>query len=68
MPAFTFEKITPQTKRGTAPIAKNQPKARTAKRRGLIVQMLDRFVEARIKRDLRDKRGAPPRGESRTSD
>ena len=66
MPAFTFEKITP-AKRGAAPIAKNQ-KARTAKRRGLIVQMLDRFVEARIKKDLRDKGGAPPRGQSRTSD
>ena len=45
MPAFTFEKITPPTRRGsTAPIEK--------KRRGVIVQILDRFVEARVKRKL----------------
>jgi hypothetical protein len=67
MPAFTFEKITPQTKRGAAPIAKNPAKTRTGKRRGLIVQMLDRFVEARIKKDLRGENGAAPRGKSRTS-
>ena len=45
MPAFTFEKISPPVRRGLAisvPIAKKQ--------RGVIVQMLDRFVEARVKR------------------
>ena len=43
MPAFTFEKISPPVRRGPiAPIAKKQ--------RGVIVQMLDRFVEARVKR------------------
>ena len=67
MPAFTFEKITPQTKRVTAPIAKNQSKKRTGKRRGFIVQMLDRFVEARIKKDLRDEPGAVVRKKSKTS-
>jgi hypothetical protein len=41
MPAFTFEKISPPVRRGPiAPIAKKQ--------RGVIVQMLDRFVEARV--------------------
>lgn len=44
MPAFTFEKITPPTTRGPiAPIV--------VKKRGIIVQVLDRFVEARVKRD-----------------
>ncbi len=46
MPAFTFEKISPPTNRGpVAPIEKKQ--------RGVIVQMLDRFVEARVKRNLK---------------
>ena len=43
MPAFTFEKISPPASRGPiAPIV--------VKRRGIIVQVLDRFVEARVKR------------------
>jgi hypothetical protein len=45
MPAFTFEKISPPVRRGPiAPIEKKQ--------RGVIVQILDRFVEARVKRKL----------------
>ncbi len=48
MPAFTFEKISPPVRRGpVAPIAKKQ--------RGVIVQMLDRIVEARVKRTKREK-------------
>ena len=44
MPAFTFEKITPPASRGPiAPIV--------VKKRGVIVQILDRFVEARVKRN-----------------
>ena len=43
MPAFTFEKISPPPSRGPiAPIV--------VKKRGVIVQILDRFVDARIKR------------------
>jgi hypothetical protein len=50
MPAFTFEKISPPLRRGPIPpIAKKQ--------RGVIVQVLDRFVEARIKRALREEKG-----------
>jgi hypothetical protein len=46
MPAFTFEKISPPIRRGPIPpIAKKQ--------RGVIVQILDRFVEARVKREER---------------
>jgi hypothetical protein len=43
MPGFTFEKISPPASRGPiAPIV--------VKKRGLIVQILDRFVENRVKR------------------
>ncbi len=42
MPAFTFEKISP-ARRGAAPAAKKQ--------RGLVVAILDRFVEARARRE-----------------
>lgn len=43
MPVFTFEKISPPVRRGpVAPIEQKQ--------RGVIVQMLDRFVEARARR------------------
>jgi len=45
MPAFTFEKISPPVR---APTAKKQ--------RGAIVQILDRFVEARVKRTLSEKK------------
>ncbi len=43
MPAFTFEKISPPRRGPIAPIAKKQ--------RGLVVQILNRFVEARVKRE-----------------
>ena len=44
MPAFSFEKISPPDHRGPVPPIANK------KQRGVIVQMLDRFVETRIKR------------------
>jgi hypothetical protein len=50
MPAFSFEKISPPVRRGPlAPIV--------TKQRGVIVQILDRFVEARVKRSLRPEKG-----------
>jgi hypothetical protein len=50
MPAFSFEKISPPVRRGPlAPIV--------TKQRGVIVQILDRFVEARVKRSLRAEKG-----------
>jgi hypothetical protein len=50
MPSFTFEKISPPVRRGPiAPIVKKQ--------RGIIVQILDRFVEARVQRKLRGDKG-----------
>jgi hypothetical protein len=63
MPAFTFEKISPPVRRGTIPpIAKKQ--------RGVIVQILDRFVEARVRRTLREeeKKGVVTRQQQRPSD
>ena len=49
MPAFTFEKISPPERQGPVPPVANK------KRRGVIVQMLDRFVEARVKRTRREQ-------------
>ena len=49
MPAFTFEKISPPARRGPIPPVANK------KPRGVIVQMLDRFVEARVKRTSEEK-------------
>ena len=61
MPAFTFEKISPPIRRGPVPpIAKKQ--------RGLIVQILDRFVEARVKRSLREEKGVIARNPDRPPD
>ena len=49
MPAFSFEKISPPVRRAaSAPVANK-------KQRGVIVQMLDRLVEARAKRALRKR-------------
>ena len=54
VPAFSFEKISPSSRRGPlAPIV--------TKQRGVIVQMLDRFVEARAKRTLKQDRGVTAR-------
>jgi hypothetical protein len=50
MPAFMFEKISPPVDRGPIP-----PSAK--KQRGVIVQILDRFVEARVKRALKEGKG-----------
>jgi hypothetical protein len=61
MPAFTFEKISPPVPRGPLPpIVKKQ--------RGVIVQILDRFVEARVKRSLRQDKAIIARREQRLPD
>jgi hypothetical protein len=60
MPAFTFEKISPPVRRGPLPpIAKKQ--------RGVIVQILDRFVEARVKRTMRGEKGVAARRQQKPS-
>ncbi|QWG17396.1 hypothetical protein KMZ68_20880 [Bradyrhizobium sediminis] len=61
MPAFTFEKISPPVRRGPIPSIEK-------KQRGVIVQILDRFVEARVKRTSRDEKGVIARSKHRPSD
>jgi len=52
-----FEKIAPPVRGGPiAPIEQKQ--------RGVIVQILDRFVEARVKRSLREEKGVIARNPS----
>jgi hypothetical protein len=61
VPVFTFEKISPPVRRGPiAPIVKKQ--------RGIIVQILDRFVEVRVKRTLRGEKGGIARRPHRPPD
>ena len=56
MPAFTFEKISPPVSRGPVPPIER-------KQRGVIVQILDRFVEARVRRSLKQEKGVIARRE-----
>ena len=66
MPAFTFEKISPPAG-GPVPSVANRPVrsgsglSTAKKQRGVIVQLLDRFVETRVKRTLREDRGVDRR-------
>jgi len=50
MPAFTFEKISPSERQGPIPPVANK------KQRGVIVQILDRFAEKRVKRTLKEEK------------
>jgi hypothetical protein len=75
MPAFTFEKISPPINRDSVqPAGKsstnksNTDKNNTKKQRKLIVQILDRFAEVRVRRSLRAERSAIARNKSKTSD
>jgi hypothetical protein len=57
MPVFSFEKIAPPVAREPAPpIASISPIVRRP--RGVIVQIMDRFVEARLRLTLRQPAGA----------
>jgi hypothetical protein len=58
MPACTFEKASPPVRQGPIPPIANK------KQRGVIVQMLDRFVEARVKRTQRGEKGVIARRKS----
>ncbi|WP_213742356.1 hypothetical protein [Bradyrhizobium sp. dw_411] len=61
MPAFTFEKITPPSSGPVSSVAKNVGPSVAKKQRGVIVQILDRFVETRVKRTLSDEKGVAAR-------
>ena len=55
MPAFTFEKISPEK---ISPQVNRAPVTAVEKKpRGVISQVLDRFVAARMKRTLRKDNG-----------
>jgi hypothetical protein len=55
MPAFTFEKISPEK---ISPQVHRAPVAAVEKKpRGVVPQVLDRFVAARMKRTLRKDNG-----------
>jgi hypothetical protein len=61
MPSFTFEKISPPVRRGPLPPIEK-------KQRGLIVQILDRFAEARVKRAVRREKGAITRHQPKSAE
>ena len=61
MPAFTFEKISPPVRRG--PISSIEKK-----QRGVMVQILNRFVEARVRRSKRGEKGVIARHKARPTD
>ena len=61
MPLFTFEKISPPVRGGPVPpIVKKQ--------RGVIIQILDRLVEASVKRSLREEISFIARGQQKPQD
>ena len=55
MPAFTFEKISPPGERAPVTPVANK------KQRGVIIQILDRFAEARVKQSKEEKRPSVPK-------
>ena len=65
MPAFTFEKISPEK---ISPQVRGPIAAIEKKPRGVIFQVLDRFVEVRVKRTLRRDKGIIARREQRPPD
>jgi hypothetical protein len=62
MPAFTFEKISPPADRGPVPPVANK------KQRVVIVQILDRFAEARVKRTLKEEKDGVARNRHTSQD
>ena len=57
MPAFTFEKLSPSNAHGASP-APVVTKPPAKKPRRLLGHMIDRLVEARIRKNLRKAKGA----------
>jgi hypothetical protein len=66
MPAFTFEKISPPSSGPVSSgpvlsVAKGVGPSTAKKPRGVIVQIIDRFVETRVKRNLTEEKSIPAR-------
>jgi hypothetical protein len=57
MPAFTFEKISPPAGGPVSSVANGSVPSTAKKQRGVIIQILDRLVETRVKRTSRMKKG-----------
>jgi hypothetical protein len=63
MPAFTFEKISPpvggpvSSVASVSSVANGSVPSTAKKQRGVIIQILDRLVETRVKRTLRTGKG-----------
>lgn len=57
MPAFMFEKISPPAGGAGPSVGNGSGPSIAKKRRGVIVQILDRFVETRVKRTAREEEG-----------
>jgi hypothetical protein len=57
MPAFTFEKISPPVGGPASSVANGSVPSIAKKQRGVIIQILDRLVETRVKRTLREEKG-----------
>jgi DNA polymerase elongation subunit (family B) len=61
MPAFTFEKISPPAGGPVSSVANGSVPSTAKKQRGVIIQILDRLVETRVKRTSRMKKGVVAR-------
>jgi hypothetical protein len=60
MPAFNFERISPPVRRG--------PVAPIARKRGIVARILDRLVEARVRRSLGEEKRVATRGRQKPAD
>jgi hypothetical protein len=60
MPAFTFEKISPRAIRPLAAHQPMKPQGSVSQQRDKVIQVLGRFVEARVRDDARTEQ-VPPR-------
>ena len=61
MPAFTFEKISPPVSGPVSSAAKGVGPSTVKKPRGVIVQIIDRFIETRVRRSLTEEKGVVAR-------
>ena len=58
MPSFTFEKISPPAGGSVPSVANGVAPSIAKKPRGVIIQILDRFVDTRVKRTLLEEKSA----------
>ena len=61
MPAFTFEKISPPVSGPVSSGTKGSVPSGAEKPRGVMIQILDRFVETRVKRTVLEEKAVTAR-------